>query len=676
MKKLLSGLVLAMIPLVMFGCGSGDFLSGSGGTTISGMAAKGPITGGTVSIFAVTTSAHILPTPLTTVQPTSGSFSANLGSYKGAIFATMSGGTYTSEATGTKGVPLSQKLHAATYITNSGPVNLAITPLSEVAFRRMSSLTQTRITNANARVASLYLKGLSSGKDVVNTLPADVTSSAATTATNPDSINYGLALATVSQLLTGTSATLESVVTSLGNALATSDTTAYISAFNALPTTYLQSGIKATPLSVVLAFTSATKTGGVAGTGDKVGLTATVTGFGGTAVADGTTVTFAVTSGSGTLTATSVQTSGGSASVSVSSNAVNTVVVTATAGTVTSGSLSVLFGQNPNDPASVTLKASPATATANGTSQITLSATVPAVQGGSVPDGTSIAFAITSGSGNLSAASATTTGGIASVTLTSTTIGSVTVTATAKTALGAAVSGSSTVSFTPDPGAPATVAVSASPSSIAATGATTSTITATVTNYAGTALSDVPVTFSTTGGALSATSATTNSSGIATVTLTSATTTGSGTVTASATADSVTKTGSTTVTFTAVASGTATVIVATSGTLSSGTTIGSIQATLTYLTGIGLTPTAAVASGAGAGSILTPNLTGTAGDVTLGLITTTGISTGQFATITFSYSGTKPVASDFAIASGTLITDTLGNSLSGISVVVQSVTVN
>jgi hypothetical protein len=71
-------------------------------------------------------------------------------------------------------------------------------------------------------------------------------------------------------------------------------------------------------------------------------------------------------------------------------------------------------------------------------------------------------------------------------------------------------------------------------------------------------------------------------------------------------------------------------------------------------------------------------LTGTAGDVTLGLVNVTGISTGQFATITFSYSGTKPVASDFAIASGASVTDSSANAntLSGISVIVQSVTVN
>ncbi len=106
--------------------------------------------------------------------------------------------------------------------------------------------------------------------------------------------------------------------------------------------------------------------------------------------------------------------------------------------------------------------------------------------------------------------------------------------------------GSATVYFTVQlPGSPASVVVTASPSSIEADGTTASTITTTVTDENGTNVADgTTVSFSTNLGSLSASSNTTTS-GIATVTITSTTT---GTATVNATADSITN--STTVEFT------------------------------------------------------------------------------------------------------------------------------
>ena len=178
MKKAILWSMLAFLSFIIHGCGSGDY---STGTTISGVGSKGPISGAKVAIFAVTSSGHI-GTQLATATTSNGTFSANIGPYTGAIFATMSGGSYVSEAaTGASAnspVPLQQKLRAATNISQPGNVNLAITPLTEVAYRQMSNsavlLTQTVIENANANVTSLYLTGLSAGKTIVNTLPANI----------------------------------------------------------------------------------------------------------------------------------------------------------------------------------------------------------------------------------------------------------------------------------------------------------------------------------------------------------------------------------------------------------------------------------------------------------------------------------------------------------------------
>jgi hypothetical protein len=92
---------------------------------------------------------------------------------------------------------------------------------------------------------------------------------------------------------------------------------------------------------------------------------------------------------------------------------------------------------------------------------------------------------------------------------------------------------------------PASIALTANPTSLTADGVSTSSVTALVKDGAGAALPNQPVTFATTLGSITP-SATTNSSGVATVTLTAATTAGTATVTASAGSAR----GMTTVTFT------------------------------------------------------------------------------------------------------------------------------
>jgi hypothetical protein len=104
-------------------------------------------------------------------------------------------------------------------------------------------------------------------------------------------------------------------------------------------------------------------------------------------------------------------------------------------------------------------------------------------------------------------------------------------------------SGSGTANTTP-----AAVKVSSTASSIVAGGTTGVTITAVVTNSAGTAVSGATVSFSASGGLLSASTATTNSSGQATTTLTPGTAASGASITITATAGSVSGTASVSVT--------------------------------------------------------------------------------------------------------------------------------
>ena len=172
-------------------------------------------------------------------------------------------------------------------------------------------------------------------------------------------------------------------------------------------------------------------------------------------------------------------------------------------------------GPNTTPFATAPAASAPVAAADGTTATSTITATLPA----GTADGTVVNFAITSGSGTLSSATATTVGGIATVTLTGTAPGDVVVRVS---------SGTSASSVTTTFAAGALV-VAATPSTVAVN--TTSVISAQLP----TATAGVTVNFTLTGvGSLSALTAVTDAAGLATVTLTAPAAPGSATVTATA----------------------------------------------------------------------------------------------------------------------------------------------
>ncbi|MCF8050021.1 MAG: Ig-like domain-containing protein [Desulfobacterales bacterium] len=161
----------------------------------------------------------------------------------------------------------------------------------------------------------------------------------------------------------------------------------------------------------------------------------------------------------------------------------------------------------------ISVSASSQNIVADGTSQTSITATVTDSSGAAVADGTQVTFSTTTG--NLSAASATTTSGVATVTLTSPlTTGIATVTASSGGA-------SDTVTITLVAAQVGSISLAAGSSSLPADNASTTLITATVRDPSGNPVSDgTAVTFTTTAGSLSAASADT-SGGTASVILTS-----------------------------------------------------------------------------------------------------------------------------------------------------------
>jgi adhesin/invasin len=304
---------------------------------------------------------------------------------------------------------------------------------------------------------------------------------------------------------------------------------------------------------------------------------------------------------------------------------------------------------------------------------VIITANIVATAGGTVPAGTPVTFAVTSGTGTLSSTTATTdANGNASVTLSSTAEGNVTVTVTA-----AQATGSHPVVFT-DPNKPAAINLVTNRISgvINNLGAVTLTATLTPQDSASGSIADgTPVTFTILTGAdgtlSSATAFTTG--GVASVTLNSSVV---GNISVNATAGSSPVVTSNTVFVPFVNPTTVTVKVRTTGTLPLNTTIGGIEATVSASPSTGLSIASdpngvssdVSATGAGAGSTLITNSNNVAA-VKLALINTGGIQTGEFATLTYHVAaGSFPTANDFSISLGIPVIDTGSNNIPGIGV--------
>jgi hypothetical protein len=265
------------------------------------------------------------------------------------------------------------------------------------------------------------------------------------------------------------------------------------------------------------------------------------------APASGDVVTFSATgTGTGTFSSTTATTnaSGIATTDYVSSTTPGFVVITAAAAPsalVAGNSGTTIVDQTSptvtNTPYSVSVTPSPASIPANSTSTSTLTVTVKDSTG-AVVSGDPLSFSLPSPApatcGTLSATSGVTNAsGQATVVYTSSsTTGSCVIT------VNEAQDGQSATATITETTPSDTVTVTPSPAAVAANGATASSVTATVTNPSGAAVSGDTVTFTTAAypagacGTVSPTSGTTNASGAVTVAYVSSTTSGFCTITA------------------------------------------------------------------------------------------------------------------------------------------------
>ena len=138
-------------------CGGSSSSSGGIGNTVSGLASKGPIDGGSVEVYALLddgTKGDLLGSATTGAD---GSFTIGGGNYAGAALVEVTGGAYIDEANPLN--TLNNVLMRAVIPQVSGNVSVAVTPLTELAVARAEGgdgLTFSNITASNNFVSDLF----------------------------------------------------------------------------------------------------------------------------------------------------------------------------------------------------------------------------------------------------------------------------------------------------------------------------------------------------------------------------------------------------------------------------------------------------------------------------------------------------------------------------------------
>lgn len=280
--KILKGLFVAALLMLTAACGGGGG-GGSESTTVTGVAAAGVIKGGTVKVFAPYSSAtgadkkQIGATA--TTDATTGRYTVNLGSYTGPVIVEVFG-NYIDEATGQSATISSTAPLRAMAVTTAGTVDVAVTPLTELAARQAVTLSGgdgNKVTAANIDTANAQISDLFKVSDIIATQPLDANAPLTGSA---DQKNYTLVLAALSQLgndPTKLDATLDTVAAGISTSgvmtdpVATSITDA-LDAFVAPTNTNNKTGITTTTLPGELAdigTTTVTLTMVLTGTGVK-----------------------------------------------------------------------------------------------------------------------------------------------------------------------------------------------------------------------------------------------------------------------------------------------------------------------------------------------------------------------------------------------------------------------
>lgn len=222
--------LLAIGTLGLAGCGGGSSPSSSNNPppppqgTISGTAVKGPVTGGTITAYAIANGTMGSPIGTATTD-SQGNFSVSIGTYSGPVMLQMTGGSYTDEATGTTMPMLSGDAMTAvvqTLASGSTTAGIQLTPLTSMAqtmaAHMTGGMTDANIATANGNVGNYFMVS-----DILHTMPMNPLVSGSGSGSQ-DAINYGMCLAAMSQFAKSLGMTSSSaIVTAMMNDAADGD---------------------------------------------------------------------------------------------------------------------------------------------------------------------------------------------------------------------------------------------------------------------------------------------------------------------------------------------------------------------------------------------------------------------------------------------------------------------
>jgi len=215
-------ILMALLPLALAGCGGGggfNPLSGGGsGPIVSGSVIKGPVSGATLTVYALNTDGTYGAVLGTGTTDATGNFSFSLTApHTGPAALVATGGTYTSETTGATVSGAGSSLCAMAIDLSAGATGLVITPLSDMVCARAAALAAggtplpTAIADADTFVMSIY--GLTGRPE---TLRPSFTAGALCT----DAGKLAMVLAALDKLRTGLAGGSDALYTALSSDIA------------------------------------------------------------------------------------------------------------------------------------------------------------------------------------------------------------------------------------------------------------------------------------------------------------------------------------------------------------------------------------------------------------------------------------------------------------------------
>ncbi|MBK6599955.1 MAG: hypothetical protein IPG25_19530 [Proteobacteria bacterium] len=191
--------MVAVLAVARGGGGGGGTDVAIGGI-IGGTGFKGPVASATVTAYAVSGGSPGAQVGMATTDA-SGKFSLSIGNYSGPVMLQLSGGTYTDEATGT-----TMNMAAGDVMTAILPTVAAGATISGIQITPVTSMAQTAaqhlsggMTDANIAAANTAVGTYFMVSDILHVQPMNPLVSGSGSTASQDAINYGMAMAAMSQ---------------------------------------------------------------------------------------------------------------------------------------------------------------------------------------------------------------------------------------------------------------------------------------------------------------------------------------------------------------------------------------------------------------------------------------------------------------------------------------------